>query len=60
MKEFEVSKYQKFLPLFVKATELCVLYGLIRSTPAKEIKKMKLRQIRKELKILQNEAKKIR
>lgn len=43
---------EKALFLFVEATRLRVLYGIILTTPAKEIKKMKLRRIKKELKIL--------
>lgn len=41
--------FQKFLLVYVKATELCVLYGLIYATPAKEIKRMKLRQLEREI-----------
>lgn len=39
----------KDMSAFAKATELCVTHGLVLSTPAKEVKKMKLRQIEKEL-----------
>ena len=46
---------EKSLALFIEATRLCVLYGMILTTPAKEIKKMKLRQIKKELKTLLNQ-----
>jgi|GEM_PF-6028969 len=43
---------EKSLSLFAEATRLHVLYGMILATPAKEIKKMKLRQIKKELEML--------
>ncbi len=53
-----VIKLQKFFSVFVEATKLHVLYGMILATPAKEIKKMKLRQIEKELKMLNIKVKK--
>lgn len=43
----------KAMVLFIKATELCITHGLVLATPAKEVKRMKLRQIEKELKALQ-------
>ncbi len=43
---------EKSVAVFVRGTQLCVTYGLILTTPAKEIKKTKLRQIEKELKAL--------
>lgn len=48
---------EKSLAFFIEATRLSVLYGMILTTPAKEIKKMKLRQIKKELKTLLNQEK---
>ena len=50
-------KLQKAISIFQEATRLRVLYGMILSTPAKEIKKMKLRQIKKELKALNAKSK---
>ena len=47
-----LSALEKAVYFFTEATRLHVLYGAILSTPAKEIKKMKLRQIKKELEIL--------
>jgi len=47
------QEFVKSMTSFVKATELCVTHGLVLATPAKEVKKMKLRQIEKELKALQ-------
>jgi len=46
------NSVQKALSLYQEATRLRVLYGMILTTPAKEIKKMKLRQIKKELEML--------
>lgn len=48
------NSLQKALSLFAEATRLRVLYGMILTTPAVEIKKMKLRQIKKELEMLKN------
>ena len=42
----------KALSLLAEAARLCFLYGMILTTPAREIKKMKLRQIEKELRAL--------
>ncbi len=39
--------------LFAETTELCVTHGLVFATPAKEVKRMKLRQIEKELEALE-------
>jgi len=47
-----LTALEKAVYLFTEAVRLHVLYGAILSTPAKEIKKMKLRQIKKELEIL--------
>ena len=47
---------QKALSTFQEATRLSVLYGMILITPAKEIKRMKLRQIKKDLKKLKNKT----
>jgi len=44
------QEFVKNMTSFAKATELCVIHGLVLSTPAKEVKRMKLRQIEKELK----------
>jgi len=44
-----LSSLERAVYFFQEATRLHVLYGAILSTPAKEIKKMKLRQIKKEL-----------
>ena len=43
---------EKALALFQEDIRLHVLYGIILTTPAVEIKKMKLRQIKKELEML--------
>lgn len=43
---------QKALCRWAKAVQLCTIHGLILTIPAKEIKKMKLRQIEKDLKAL--------
>lgn len=51
-------KLEKALFLWQEAIRLHVLYGAILTTPAKEIKKMKLRQIKKELKMLNAKKKK--
>lgn len=45
--------------LFNEVIRLHALYGMILSTPAKEIKKMKLRQIKKELEMLSAKKKEI-
>jgi len=45
-------KLEKALSLFIETNRLLILYGMILTTPAKEIKKMKLRQIKKEINIL--------
>ena len=47
-----LNALEKAVYLFTEAVRLHVLYGMILTTPAKEIKKMKLRQIKKELEIL--------
>jgi len=47
-----LTALEKAVYLFTEAVRLHVLYGAILTTPAKEIKKMKLRQIKKELKAL--------
>lgn len=47
------EKWVKAMTSFVKATELCVTHGLVLATPALEVKRMKLRQIEKELEVLQ-------
>jgi len=43
------QKLVKGMVLFAKTTELCVTHGLVCATPALEVKRMKLRQIEKEL-----------
>ena len=43
---------QEFFIFLIKVTKLRVTHGLILTTPAKEIKRMKLRQIEKEVKTL--------
>jgi len=48
-----------YLSLFQKTTRLLFLYGMIRATPAKEIKKMKLRQIKKDLEALEKKRKEV-
>ncbi|MCK4817507.1 hypothetical protein KA005_17185 [bacterium] len=45
----------KNFSLFFKAAKLKIYYELVLLTPAREIKKWKLKQIIKELKILRNE-----
>ena len=57
-RKFDASMLEKALALFVESTRLCVTYGMILTTPAKEIKRMKLRQIKKELESLMAKAKK--
>lgn len=52
-----LSSLEKAVYLFTEATRLCVLYGAILTTPAKEIKKMKLRQVKKELEKLEDKYK---
>ena len=47
-----LNSLERAVYFFQEATRLRVLYGAILSTSAKEIKKMKLRQIKKELEIL--------
>ena len=47
-----VAGFYRSWQKFLEAARLRVLYGMILTTPAKEIKKMKLRQIKKELKML--------
>ena len=48
---------EKAISRFVEASRLRVLYGMILATPAKEIKRMKLRQIKKELETLNTKSK---
>lgn len=43
--------------IFMEATRLHIQHGLILATPAKQIKKMKLRQIKKELEFLVGDPK---
>ena len=47
-----LNSLERAVYFFSEAVRLHVLYGMILTTPAKEIKKMKLRQIKKELKAL--------
>lgn len=47
-----LNSLERAVYFFSEAVRLHVLYGAILTTPAKEIKKMKLRQIKKELEIL--------
>jgi len=44
-----LNSLERAVYFFQEATRLHVLYGAILSTPAKEIKKMKLRQVKREL-----------
>lgn len=46
------DEFIKNLFLFIEITKLRIQFGLILATSAKQIKKMKLRQIIKEVKIL--------
>lgn len=46
---------EKIITYFIKATKLRITHGVILTTPAKEIKRMKLRQIEKEYKDLKVE-----
>ena len=43
--------------LFFEASRLRIIYELTRMTPAKEIKKMKLKEIKKELEFLVGDPK---
>lgn len=43
---------KKQIFIWTEATRLRIQYGMILATPAKEIKKMKLRQIKKDLEFL--------
>lgn len=52
-----LNSLERAIYFFQEATRLHVLYGAILSTPAKEIKKMKLRQIKKELEMLNAKSK---
>jgi len=52
-KKKQQERFVKYMTSFVKATELCVTHGLVLATPALEVKKMKLRQIEKDLEALQ-------
>lgn len=53
-----LNRLEKAVYFFTEATRLHVLYGAILSTPAKEIKRMKLRQLKKELQILKTKMEK--
>ena len=50
-----LNSLQESVSLFNKVIRLHVLYDLIIRTPAVEIKKMKLREIKKELESLEKE-----
>ena len=52
-KKKQQEKWVKGMTLLAKTTELSATHGLILATPAKEVKRMKLRQIEKELEALQ-------
>jgi len=47
------EEWIKAMATFAKATELCVTHGLVLATPALEVKRMKLRQIERDLEALQ-------
>ena len=47
-----LNALEKAVYLFSEVVRLHVLYKAILATPAKEIKRMKLRQIKKELEVL--------
>jgi len=47
------EKWVKDMGTFIKATSLCVTHGLVLATPALEVKRMKLRQLEKDLEALQ-------